>query len=190
MVSRICPGPSGPPARLTFRNAPPPARTRAGCRTVSPPRPEPPPPAPADRRSCRRDSPAPARDGSRSPPRLRPDRGIPWETLRARRDIPPSVRALEPAVPITEVTVLRGERAALEGGPIETDDAHERLGDLLSVRAHVLYRRAADRPGDARQALDAGPAACHGALDQGVPIDSGAGADLGALPVTELHPAD
>src|SRR6266550_4660876 len=75
------------PARLTFRNAPPPARTRAGCRTVSLPRLEPPPPTPADPRSCRRDSPAPARDGSRSPPR--PRSGILWETLRARRAMRP-----------------------------------------------------------------------------------------------------
>src|SRR5437773_2553631 len=81
------------PARLTFRNAPPPARTRAGCRTASRPQPAPPLPASADRRSCRRDSRVPARAGSRSPPPPPPppppDPDIPSETLRARRAMRP-----------------------------------------------------------------------------------------------------
>ena len=34
-------------------------------------------------------------------------------------------------------------------------DEHDRVGDLLAVRADVLHRRRADEPGDARQALDA-----------------------------------
>src|SRR5207245_8404745 len=105
-------------------------------------------------------------------------------------DIPPSVRALEPAVAIPEGTFPCGEGPALERGAVEAFDAHQALGDLLPVGAHVLYRRAADRPGDPRQALDSGPAACHYGLHPPVPIDPGAGADLGALPVTELHPAD
>src|SRR5256885_1836467 len=44
-------------------------------------------------------------------------------------DVTPSVRALEPAIPIAEGAVLRGERPALERGAIEAIDAHQRLGD-------------------------------------------------------------
>src|SRR5205807_6578730 len=116
---------------------------------------------------------------------------VPSEPQRdLEHDIAIPIRALEPAVPIPEGTFPCGEGPALERGPIETHDAHQTLGDLLPVGAHVLYRRAADRPGDPRQALDSGPAACHYGLHQPVPIHPGAGADLGALPVTELHPAD
>src|SRR5216683_1698419 len=105
-------------------------------------------------------------------------------------DVPPSVLALEAAVAIAEGAVLRAERPALERRAIEAFDAHQRLGDLLSVRAHVLDRRAAHRPWNARQALDPGPAALHHVLHQLVPIDPSASTDLGAGPVMQLHPAD
>src|SRR2546426_929715 len=55
-------------------DCPPRARRRAGCRPAAPPRPALPRPRPGARRSCRRDSRAPARGGSRSPPRRRAPR--------------------------------------------------------------------------------------------------------------------
>src|SRR5207249_4765484 len=58
-------------------------------------------------------------------------------------DIPRSVRALEPAVAIPEGTLPCGEGPALERGAVEAFHAHQTLGDLLPVGAHVLYRRAA-----------------------------------------------
>src|SRR2546429_7917956 len=103
-------------------------------------------------------------------------------------DIPPSVRALEPAVPIPEGTFPCGEGPALERGAVEAFDAHQALGDLLPIGAHVLYRRAADRARNARQALDPCPAALHHVLHERVPIDAGAGAHLRARPVAQLHP--
>src|SRR3989442_4132298 len=105
-------------------------------------------------------------------------------------DVALPIRALEAAVPIAEGTVFRGEGPALARRAIETGDAHQRLGDFLAVRAHVLNRRAADRPRHARQALAAGPAALRHALHYSVPIDAGASADVGAGPVAELDPAD
>src|SRR5438093_780148 len=105
-------------------------------------------------------------------------------------DIAPPVRALEAAVPIAEGTLPGRKRAALERRAIETGDAHQRLGDLLPVRAHILNRRAAHRPRNARWALDAGPATLHRPLHHRVPINASAGADLGAGPVAELHPTD
>src|SRR5439155_17334188 len=49
------------------------------------------------------------------------------------------------AVPIPESTFPCGEGPALERGALEAFDAHQALGDLLPIGAHVLYRRAADR---------------------------------------------
>src|SRR2546429_8085973 len=73
-------------------------------------------------------------------------------------------------------------------GAVEAFDAHQALGDLLPVGAHVLYRRAADRARNARQALDPCPAARHHVLHERVPIDPGAGAHLRARPLAPLDP--
>src|SRR3989442_1164271 len=83
-----------------------------------------------------------------------------------------------------------GEGPALERGAVEAFDAHQTLGDLLPVGAHVLYRRPADRARNARQALDPCPAALPHVLHERVPIDAGAGAHLRARPVAQLDPTN
>src|SRR6185437_12037154 len=105
-------------------------------------------------------------------------------------DIPPSVLSLEPAVAVAESAFTRREGTTLERGAIEACDADQRLGNLLTVRAHVLDRGAADRPRNTRQALNSGPTTLHHALQQRVPIDARPGAQLGARSVTQLDPAD
>ena len=62
---------------------------------------------------------------------------------------------------------------ALEVGSVETGDGDERLRDLLTVRAHVLDRRGAHCPRDARETLDAGQAPVHRLPDERIPIGAG-----------------
>src|SRR5256886_14002959 len=76
-----------------------------------------------------------------------------------KHDIPPSVRALGPAVPIPEGTLPRGEGLAPERGAVAAFDAHQPLRELLPVGAHVLYRRAAPPARDAPPAPDPRPPA-------------------------------
>src|SRR5207248_10740956 len=89
-----------------------------------------------------------------------------------------SVAPLEPAVAVAELAFVGREGPDLERGAIEAGDLHQRLGDLLPVRPDVLNRRAAHRAGDARQTLDAGPAALRRAAHQRIPIGARTGADL------------
>jgi hypothetical protein len=64
---------------------------------------------------------------------------------------------------------------------VEHAHGGDRLGHLLAVRADVLDRRGADRPGDAGQALHARQAAGHAVGDERIPWL--AGGDLERGPV-------
>src|SRR5437773_2553633 len=150
--------------------------------------------------ACRVEIPAPA--PTPPPPRPRYPFGNPaCSTSHAARTLTPPSAGNEAmsfqrcarsaqAAATHDSTLPCGEDPAGEVGAVEAFDALQALGDLLAVGAHVLDRRAADRPGDPRQALDSGPTACHHGLHQPVPNDPGAGAHLRARPVAQLDSTD
>ena len=89
-------------------------------------------------------------------------------------DVPAPLGRVEDAGAITETGVLVLYGASLTGGEIQHDDVADHVADLLTVRAHVLNRRAAYRAGNAAQALDSRAVGVHRARNERVPIFTGA----------------
>jgi hypothetical protein len=79
-----------------------------------------------------------------------------------RRGLENARAVREPALRVRQVD--NAARVALEDL-----DADDRLADVLPVRADVLDRRRAGGAGDAGEALDAGPSAGDGEVDEVVP---------------------
>src|SRR5438876_902316 len=71
-------------------------------------------------------------------------------------DVAAGLVRLETAVAVPERALLGRERHDLAGPGIDGPDAHDRVGDFLTVRADVLDRCGADEPGNSGEALEAG----------------------------------
>src|SRR5580700_7545669 len=92
----------------------------------------------------------------------------------AENDKTLALTGVEYAGAVTEVEGFRAEFAHLIVFQVENLNRSDRVGDLLSVGADVLHRRATDVARNAAEALDASAIRAHGVRDKLIPRFAGA----------------
>jgi hypothetical protein len=98
---------------------------------------------------------------------------------------------LEDAGAVREPALLGRHRHDAVGDPVVRVHRHDRVRDLLSVRAHVLNRGRPGRARDAGETLDPGQAVGDGTGDERVPGFAGRDAhhDGSGVPLDKAYPA-
>src|SRR5215472_14119638 len=94
-----------------------------------------------------------------------------------KHNVLPALAAVEHAAAVGEPTSTVVELANLAGGDLQHPHPHNRLRNLLPVRADVLYRRPSDRSRNAAKTLHAGAILADGQSYQLIPVLSRAGVE-------------